>query len=157
MDAQTVGGGYGRSLVFQTSARVSSLKKPRKWPEKTFSAAARTLALSVLYTWFPPPTLEVTGDLDWEESRDGRSGFDLGAGLPGCDRGIEERPTEEGFFASLYPLSPARPKLCLSYIRLAPNSESSPLSPTPYLIFDNTLKLQLSRPHYRLIFTHKPA
>jgi hypothetical protein len=50
-----------------------------------------------------PPALEVTGDLDYEESRDGRSGYDLGAKLIGCDDGIDERPREEGFFASLLP------------------------------------------------------
>jgi hypothetical protein len=45
----------------------------------------------------------VTGDLDKEESRGGRSGYDLGAGHTGCDGGIDERPREEGFFASLSP------------------------------------------------------
>jgi hypothetical protein len=43
----------------------------------------------------PPPALEVTGNLDEEESRDGRSGNDLGAGLTGCDGGIDERQREE--------------------------------------------------------------
>jgi hypothetical protein len=51
----------------------------------------------------PPPALEVTGDLDKEERRDGRSGYDLGAGLAGYDGGIDERTREEGFFASLSP------------------------------------------------------
>jgi hypothetical protein len=50
----------------------------------------------------PPPALEVTGDLDKEASRAGRSGNDLGAGFTGCG-GIDERPREEGFFASLSP------------------------------------------------------
>jgi hypothetical protein len=45
----------------------------------------------------------VTGDLDKEESRDGRSGYDLGAGLTGCDGGVDGRPREEDFFASLSP------------------------------------------------------
>jgi hypothetical protein len=45
----------------------------------------------------------VTGGLDKEESSDGRSGYDLGAGLAGYDGGIDERPREEGFFASLSP------------------------------------------------------
>jgi hypothetical protein len=45
----------------------------------------------------------VTGDLDYEESRDKRSGYDLGAGLTGYDGRIDERPREEGFFASLSP------------------------------------------------------
>jgi hypothetical protein len=43
------------------------------------------------------------GDLEWDRSRDGRSGYDLGAGLTGFDEGIDERPREEGFFASLSP------------------------------------------------------
>jgi hypothetical protein len=38
----------------------------------------------------------VTGDLGKEESRDGRSGYDLGAGLTGCESEIDERPREEG-------------------------------------------------------------
>jgi hypothetical protein len=42
----------------------------------------------------------VPGDLDYEESRDGRSTYDLGAGLSGCDGGIDERPREESFFGS---------------------------------------------------------
>jgi hypothetical protein len=45
----------------------------------------------------------LTGDLDKEESRAGRSGNDLGAGFTGCGGGIDERPREEGFFASLSP------------------------------------------------------
>jgi hypothetical protein len=39
----------------------------------------------------------VTGNLDKEESRDARSGYDLGAGLTKCDGGIDERQPEEGF------------------------------------------------------------
>jgi hypothetical protein len=49
----------------------------------------------------PPPALEVTGDLDEEESRDGRMSYDLGAGPTGFDGGIDERLREEGLFASL--------------------------------------------------------
>jgi hypothetical protein len=45
----------------------------------------------------------VTGDLDKEESRAGRSGNDLGAGFTGCGGGIDERTREEGDFASLSP------------------------------------------------------
>jgi hypothetical protein len=45
----------------------------------------------------------VTGDLDKEERRVGRSGSDLGAGSTGLDGGIDERPREEGLFASLPP------------------------------------------------------
>jgi hypothetical protein len=40
MDEQTVGIEYGRWLIFQTSTRVPARKKPGKWPEKLFSAAA---------------------------------------------------------------------------------------------------------------------
>jgi hypothetical protein len=39
----------------------------------------------------------VRADFDSEKYRDGRSGYDLGAGLAGCDGGIDERPREEGF------------------------------------------------------------
>jgi hypothetical protein len=50
------------------------------------------------------PALEVTGDLDGEERRTGRSGNDLGTGLTECNGGIDKfdtRPREEVFFASL--------------------------------------------------------
>jgi hypothetical protein len=49
------------------------------------------------------PSLEVTGNLDKEDRRDGWSGYDLGAGLTGFDGGIDERPREEGFSAGLSP------------------------------------------------------
>jgi hypothetical protein len=45
----------------------------------------------------------VTEDLDYEKSRDERKSYDLGAGLTGCDGGIDEQPCEDGFFASLSP------------------------------------------------------
>jgi hypothetical protein len=43
----------------------------------------------------------VTGDLDKEERRAGRSGNNLGAGLTGFDGGINERLREEGLSAGL--------------------------------------------------------
>jgi hypothetical protein len=59
----------------------------------------------------PPLGLERTGDLDKEERRVGRRGYDLGAGLAGCGDGIDERPREEGSLACAFPLlSSARPK-----------------------------------------------
>jgi hypothetical protein len=51
----------------------------------------------------PPLALEVTGDLDKEKSRDGRSGNDLGIGLTRFDCGIDERQCEEVFFATPSP------------------------------------------------------
>jgi hypothetical protein len=45
----------------------------------------------------------VAGDLDKEDHRVGGRGYDLGTGFAGCDSGIDERPREEGFFASLSP------------------------------------------------------
>jgi hypothetical protein len=45
----------------------------------------------------------MTGDLDKEDSRAGRSGNDLGAGFTGCGGGIDERPREEGLFATRSP------------------------------------------------------
>jgi hypothetical protein len=45
----------------------------------------------------------VTGDLDKEERRAGRSGNDLGTGLTGFEGGINERPREEGVSANLCP------------------------------------------------------
>jgi hypothetical protein len=58
--------------------------------------------LSVRVSWSSPPALEVTGDLDKEERRVGRSGYDLGAGSTGCNGGINER-LREGGVASLSP------------------------------------------------------
>jgi hypothetical protein len=51
------------------------------------------------------PALEVTGNLDKEERRAGRSGNDLRAELTGCDGGVEKRLREEGFLADISPLS----------------------------------------------------
>jgi hypothetical protein len=45
----------------------------------------------------------MTGDLDKEERRVGRSGNDLGAGSTGSDGGINERLREEGLFANFSP------------------------------------------------------
>jgi hypothetical protein len=64
MDAQTVGGGYGRWLIFQTFTRVPAQKKHRKWPGKLFSAAAGALAFSIWQIRSLPPALDVTGDLN---------------------------------------------------------------------------------------------
>jgi hypothetical protein len=44
------------------------------------------------------------------ESRDGRRGYDLGAGLTGCGGGIDEQPREEVFSLAFLLLSLARPK-----------------------------------------------
>jgi hypothetical protein len=65
------------------------------------SASFFFLAVSVAPT--APHALEVTRDLDKEESRDGMNGNDFGTQLPGCDGGIDERPREEGDFANLFP------------------------------------------------------
>jgi hypothetical protein len=98
------GGRRIRSLAdFPTGTRVPAQKFPRKWPGKLFSTATKAPASFYLVVSVPPPALEVTGDLDKGESRDERSGNDLGTGLTGCDGGIDERPHEEGGFASLSP------------------------------------------------------
>jgi hypothetical protein len=83
---------------------------PGKWPGKLFSAAARALAFFVRLSRSPPLALEVTGGSTKRKSRDKRSGYDLRAGLTGCDGGIDEQP-HEGLFSLAFPLlSPARPK-----------------------------------------------
>jgi hypothetical protein len=51
----------------------------------------------------PPTSPRGDGGPRLGTSRDGRSGYDLGPGLTGCDGGIDERPREDGYFASLYP------------------------------------------------------
>jgi hypothetical protein len=53
----------------------------------------------------------VTGDLDEEGSREGKSGYDLLADLTGCDGGIDERPREKVFSLAFPLLSPARPNI----------------------------------------------
>jgi hypothetical protein len=83
---------------------VPAEKKPRKWLGKHFSAAEGALAFSVLLFGSFPSALVVMGDLDKEESRDGRSGNDLGTGHTECDGGIDERPRREVFLTSLSPL-----------------------------------------------------
>jgi hypothetical protein len=45
----------------------------------------------------------VAGDLDKDDRRVGGRGYDLGTGFAGYDGGIDERPREVGFSASLSP------------------------------------------------------
>jgi hypothetical protein len=52
--------------------------------------AATAIAFYVRLSQSPQYTLEVTGDFGLEESLDGMSVNDLGAGLTGCDGGIDE-------------------------------------------------------------------
>jgi hypothetical protein len=54
----------------------------------------------------PPSALEVTGGLDKEGHRAGRSDNDLVAGSAGCDGGVDKRLREEGFFANFSSLIP---------------------------------------------------
>jgi hypothetical protein len=71
---------------------------------KNLGAEARAPVFVCVYVSRSPlHALEVTGDLDKEERRVGKSGNDLGAGSPGCDVEINERLREEGFFAILSP------------------------------------------------------
>jgi hypothetical protein len=68
--------------------------------EKVFWRGGKSASFFCLAVSVPPHVLEVTADLDKVERRVGRSGNDLGAGLTGCDGGMDERP-REGFFASV--------------------------------------------------------
>jgi hypothetical protein len=52
-------------------------------------------------SWFPAHAFEVTGDLDKEERRAGRSGNDLVAASTGCVDKADKRLREEGFFGNL--------------------------------------------------------
>jgi hypothetical protein len=61
---------------------------------KTFLRGGKSASFFIGVSRSPPPAVEGTGDLDYEESRDGRSGNDLGVGLTGCDGGIDKRPRE---------------------------------------------------------------
>jgi hypothetical protein len=85
------GGMRALSLAgFPTSTRVPTKESPGKWPGRLFGAAGGALTFPCLAVSAPPPrALEVTGDLDKEVSRDGRSDNDLGARLTGCDGGID--------------------------------------------------------------------
>jgi hypothetical protein len=71
---------------------------------KSFQRGGTTASFFHLADSAPLPSLEVTGNLGKEESRDGRSGNDLEIGLTGYDGGIDKRPHDEGFVASLSPL-----------------------------------------------------
>jgi hypothetical protein len=78
---------------------------------KLIRAEARALAFLVWLSWSPPLALEVTGDLDDKEYRDGRSRNDLTrTGITGCDGGIDKRLREEAFLPTFPLLSPARTK-----------------------------------------------
>jgi hypothetical protein len=70
---------------------------------ESFQRSVKSASLFYLAVSIPPPALEVTWDLDKEESRDGRSGNGLWTGLTGCDGAIDEQPREE-FFSLAFPL-----------------------------------------------------
>jgi hypothetical protein len=78
----------------------------------------------------PPPFLEVTGDLDKEDRRVGGRGYDLGAEFTGCGGGIDERPREEGFLASLSPLIFGKTEVTRE-LKLARRPSRTPPSLTP--------------------------
>ena len=84
--------------------RVPNIEKTEEMSGENPGAEAGAPFFSyVCVSRSPPPVLEMTGDLDKEDRRVGRRGNDLGAGLTGCGGGIDERPYEEGFLASLSP------------------------------------------------------
>jgi hypothetical protein len=83
------------------------------------------------YSWSPPHALDVTGDLDKEKSRVGRSCNDLGAGLTGYDGGIDERPREEGFFASLSPPFSGKAEVTRELDKARPSPLSNTDRPRP--------------------------
>jgi hypothetical protein len=58
---------------------------------------------SVWQSWSPHLPSRRRRTATRRKSRVGRSGYDLGAGLTGCDGGIDDQPREEGFLASLSP------------------------------------------------------
>jgi hypothetical protein len=62
MDAQTVCGGFDRSLIFQTGTPVPATKN---WGngKNTFQRGGMSASFSVWLSRSPPPALEVTGDL----------------------------------------------------------------------------------------------
>jgi hypothetical protein len=78
-----------------------------------------------------PHALEVTGDLDQQDIRDGRSGYDLGAGHTGCDGGIDERPHEEGVFASLSPPFSGKTEVTRELDEVGPSPLSNADRPRP--------------------------
>jgi hypothetical protein len=72
----------------------------------------------------------VIGDLDYEENRDGISGYDLWAGLTGCNGGIDECPRvrmKRDFSVAFLFLSPAKPKSRGSEIRLPRRPSRTPI------------------------------
>jgi hypothetical protein len=85
----------------------TNTEKAGEMAGKLFSAAAtaeqRCLFLSGILVPPSPLALQVTGDVEWVDSRNMMSGYDLGAGLIGCESGIDERPREEGLFIASMP------------------------------------------------------
>jgi hypothetical protein len=73
-----VGGEYGRWLIFQICTRYQTRKSRGNYLENV-SARRHERYLFFGGSLGPPsPALDVMGDLDSEENRDGRIGFDLG-------------------------------------------------------------------------------
>jgi hypothetical protein len=74
----------------------------------------------------------VTGDLDEEESREGRSGNDLVTWLAGCDGGIDERLREElCFFANLSPPMSGKTEVTRELGQACPSPLSNTGRPSP--------------------------
>jgi hypothetical protein len=58
-----------------------------------------------LYVSVPTPSLEVTGDLDKEERRAGRSNNDLGGGFEDAAAGSTSDYVRRSFSPAFFPLS----------------------------------------------------
>jgi hypothetical protein len=99
-----VGGWRVRSLVnFSDIYPATRTEKAGKVARKTLQRGGRSASLFCLAVSVPPTCPRGDGGPRRGGSRDGKSGYDLGAGLTECDGGIDERPREEIYFASMSP------------------------------------------------------
>jgi hypothetical protein len=103
LDGRANGGWRVRSLAnFPHRYPGTSTEKAGEMAGGTFKRGGKSVSFLCLAVSVPPPlALEVTRGLDKVESRDGRTGNDLGPGLTGCDGRIDERPREEDLSTSL--------------------------------------------------------
>jgi hypothetical protein len=102
LDGRANGEWRVRSLAdFPNMYPGTSTEKPRKCPGTLFSAAAGALVFLSGNLGPHPLALEVTGTSTRRKASTRRRST-------GCDGGIDKRPQEEGFFASLSPPFPGK-------------------------------------------------
>jgi hypothetical protein len=109
-DAKSVDGGNGRSMVVQTKNWVPA-QKAKETAGKTFQRGGMSASFFGVVVKVLPTCPRGDGGPRLGGKSRREEWLRHWAELTGCDGGgIDERPREEGFFASLPLLSPARPQ-----------------------------------------------